>query len=122
MARHYRFQFLRNAARVSEVGDDEAGHAGEQRDCLSNISVFRHVEIEQDWQVIVLSKLLSEVVEDGFTFLRKAAQDQHPFRGNRVNDVANFFVVEQQVDELSNFDVVYSDSGFSWRSNDQIFL
>jgi hypothetical protein len=28
-ARHYRFQFLWNATRVSEVGDDEAGEPPE---------------------------------------------------------------------------------------------
>jgi hypothetical protein len=60
---------------------------------------------------MVLSKLLSDGVENGFPPLGKAAQDQHRFRGDRVDDFADRRVIKQQVNELSYLDAVDLDYG-----------
>jgi hypothetical protein len=68
------------------------------------------------------SQLFTQPIQDDFSFGRETTKDQYRFRCNRVDDIANFFVVDEQVDELSNLDVVYRDGGFVRRNYNQILL
>jgi hypothetical protein len=52
-------QLLRDAARVSQLGNDEAGHAGQQCDSLSNVLSGRKLKVEQDRQVVTLAQFLT---------------------------------------------------------------
>ncbi|HKM58732.1 MAG TPA: hypothetical protein VJX28_08290 [Chthoniobacterales bacterium] len=70
----------------------------------------------------MLSKLLPDGIENGFPLFGKPAQNKHGFGSNRVNDVANFFVVEEQVDELGDLDVVDGDNWLTQISDDQVLL
>src|SRR5512144_2693313 len=50
-----------------------------------NIAARRLVEIKQHRQVIALTQLLPQGIEHRFTLCRKAAEDQHHLRGDRVD-------------------------------------
>src|SRR5260221_12540045 len=52
----------------------------------------------------------AEGIQDGFPLRSKPPKNKDRFGGKRVNDIANFFVVQQQVEELSNFEIVHSDN------------
>jgi hypothetical protein len=58
------FQLLGDAARVSQVGNDEPRHPGQQRDRLGNVPSGRDLEVEQDRQVVTLAQFLTKSVED----------------------------------------------------------
>jgi hypothetical protein len=90
---HYGFQLLWDTARVGEIGDDEAGHVCEQRDCLRDVSTLRPLEVEQDWQVIAPSQLIPQCVEDRFALRCEAANDQYRLGGDGSDDVADFLIV-----------------------------
>src|SRR5437879_4397086 len=71
---------------------------------------------------MMLSKLLPDRIEKGFSLLGKAAQDQHGFRGDRVDHVTDLLVVKEQVDKLSNLDVINGDVRIVTGSYDQVLL
>src|SRR4051794_24271878 len=98
-------QLLGDAARVSQISDDEAGHAGQQRDGFGDVAGGWDIEVEQDRQVVVLTQFLAYGVENRFALWRKTPQDQHRFPRDRVDNLTDLLVVEQKVDELRNLDV-----------------
>ena len=57
-----------------------------------------------------LSKLIPDGIDNGFPLLGKAAQDQHRFGGDRIDNVTNLLVVKKQVDELSDLDAIEGDT------------
>ncbi len=68
------------------------------------------LKIKENRQIVVLAQCFSEGIQDCFPLRSKPPENKDRFSGKRVNDIANFFVVQQQVDELSNFEIVYSDN------------
>jgi len=49
---------MRYAARVGEIGDNEAGHVGQRGDRPGEVLAGGLLEIEQDWQIITLAEWL----------------------------------------------------------------
>jgi hypothetical protein len=60
-------------------------------------------------------------IEDCLT-LSEAAEDQHCFGGSGVDNIADLFVVEQEIDELGDVDVVYGDVGGITSRHHQVLL
>ena len=56
-----------------------------------------------------MAQLISHGIKYGFPLRHKTAQDQHRFGGDRIDDLTNLLVVEQQIDELCHFQIVHSD-------------
>src|SRR5262249_51091335 len=54
-----RLQLLGDAAWVSQVGNDETGHTGQQCDGLSNVPPGRNLKVEEDRQVVTLAQFLT---------------------------------------------------------------
>jgi hypothetical protein len=93
-----------------------------KRAMRASVPPFRNVEVEQDWQVVMLAQLLTNSVENCFTVSSEATEDQHRFRCDGVDNVADLLVVEQQIDELRDLDVVDSHLGLVLRRDDQVLL
>ena len=73
---------------------------------FSDVPIRWLLEIEQDRQVIPFPKFVSDGVEDGFAFWREAAKDEDHLGSDGVDDVADFLVIQEQVDELCDFEIV----------------
>ena len=54
-------------------------------------------------------QLLSQPLQDLDAAFSEAAQEEHAFLSDGVDDVADFLVVEQEIDELSDLDVIDGD-------------
>jgi hypothetical protein len=54
-------------------------------------------------------------IQDDFSLGRESTKDQHNFRSEYVDEIGNFLVVEEQVDELRDLDVVDGDRGSARR-------
>src|SRR5262245_14647714 len=57
-----------------------------------------------------------------FPLRSKAAENQYGFGGDSLDDVANLFVVEQQINELRYFDIIDGDHRLTGRRDDEIRL
>ena len=57
-----------------------------------------------------------------FALRREAAEDQHYFRGDCVDDAADLLIVEEQVNELRELDVIDGDLGLIRRGNHEVAL
>src|SRR6266496_4520917 len=68
------------------------------------------------------AKSFSEGIENSFALRCEASKNEDGFPGNGVDDITNFLIVEQQVNELSNFEVINRDHGFIFGSNDKVVL
>src|SRR5580700_10509403 len=101
---------MRDAARVSQIGDDETGHAGKRFDGACYVLARGLVEIEHNWREVTIAKFIADGDQHGLTFLGEPAEDENDFRGDRVDDVANLFVVEKQIDKLGDLNVVDGDA------------
>ena len=94
------------------VSDDKPGHVGEGLHCAGQVLAGRLVEVEEDRRVVAPSQFLPEGIKHRLALVREAAEDQDDLRGDGVDDVANPFIVEEQIDELGDLKVVDSDVGF----------
>jgi hypothetical protein len=54
--------------------------------------------------------------------LGEAAQQEHAFFSDGVDDVANLLVVEQEIDELRDLNVIDGDRGLILICDDQVLL
>ena len=72
--------------------------------------------------MVRLSKLIPDGIENGFSLFGKAAQDQHRFRCDCVDHITDLPVVKDEIDELSNLDIIDSDTSFAVRGYDQVLL
>ena len=88
---------MRHTTRVGHIGDDESGHVGQCGDRPRQVLAGGLVEIKQDRRVIALAKLVSNRVENNFSLRRETAQNQNYFGSDRVDDAADFFVIQKQV-------------------------
>src|SRR5215213_7278173 len=71
------------------------------------------IEIKQDRQVIVFAQLIPESVKDPLSLFCEATEDQDRLLSDGVDDVADLLIVQQQIDELRNFDFVNGDLGLA---------
>ena len=94
------------AARVRQIGNDEPGHVGQGQNCPGAVLARWLVEVEQDRQVLVLAEFVTEGIKNCFALRREAAKDQDSFFTDGVDNVADFLIVKQEVDELSDLDVI----------------
>ena len=69
-----------------------------------------HVEVEQDRDVVTLAEFLTYRVKHRLTVIRESAEDQHHLGCDCVDDAADFLVVEEEVDELGDFEIVHGES------------
>ena len=65
-------------------------------------------KVEHDRKVITLSKLIPDGIKNGFSLFGKSAQNQHRFRGDRVDNFTDRLFVEKEVDKLRDLKVVDS--------------
>jgi hypothetical protein len=100
-----------NALWVAQIGNHKPGHVRQRRDGFGNVPVRRLFKVEEDRQIVPLAKLVSDGVEYGLALGREAAKDEDDFGRDRVDDVADLFVVQEQTDELSNFQTVGCNAG-----------
>src|SRR6516225_2739718 len=91
---------------IGDVDYDEAGQACQNLNGLRKIAPLWAFKIKNDWQETLIPKCVPQRVKNGFSILRKATEDQHRFRGDRVDHITNLLVVKKQVDELGDLDVV----------------
>jgi hypothetical protein len=68
------------------------------------------------------AKLFAQLLKDRDPALGEPSQQQHAFPADGVDDVAYLLVVKQQVNKLSDFDVVDGDVGFTLARNHQVSL
>ncbi len=61
----------------------------------------------------MFTEFISQGIQDGFPFRGEAAQDEYDLGGDRVDDVADFLIVEQQVNKLCNLDIIYRNDRLS---------
>lgn len=54
--------------------------------------------------------------------IAKASKQENASFCNRVEDIAKFLIVKQQIDELSNFEIIDGDDWFTITSDDQSIL
>src|ERR1039458_7769517 len=94
----------------------------QRRDRLGDVPVRWLLEIEQHWKVVPLPKLVPDGVEYGLAVWREAAKDEDDLGRYGVDDVADLLVVQQQVDELGDFEAIHGNGRFICRCNDQISL
>src|SRR6516164_334523 len=64
-------QLLRDAAWVSQVGNDETSHAGQQCDRLSKVPPSRSVKVEEDREVVTFTQFLTQRIEYFLTLIRE---------------------------------------------------
>src|SRR5208283_5686741 len=91
-------------------------------DRVGKVFAGRLLEIEQDRQIIALAELVSNRVENHFSLRREAAENEHHFGSDGVNDTADFLVIQKQVDELRHFQIVNLDRGFVVTRDHQVRL
>ena len=115
-------QLLWDALSVRDIRHHEQRHAGEQRHGLCNVSLRRFVEVEHYRQVVALPQFVPEGIEHLLSLWREAAEDQHYFGSDGMDDVADFLIVQQQVNELRDLNIVDRDLRFALPCNNQILL
>ena len=98
---------------IGEIDNDEAGQVRKGDYGFREISACRFVEVEDNRQVIVLPKFLSESIEDCLSLKGEFLRVPHDLGRDGVNYITKFFVVQKQVDELSNFEIIDCDG---WRT------
>src|SRR5262245_57662438 len=101
---HHR-QFMWDTARISQIGNDETGHAGERLDRSGQVFSIGFIEVEQNGQEVTFAQLLAYSIEHCLTLIRETTQDQNRLGGNGVDHVTNFLVMKQEVDELRDLNV-----------------
>ena len=69
------------------------------------------VEVEDHRQEAALAEFLAQPLQDGDPAFGEPPKQQHALLPDGVDDVADFLVVEQEVDELRDLDVVDGDLG-----------
>ncbi len=98
------------------------GEPGEQSNGLSEVLRLRLVEVEDDRQVAAPAEFLPQPLQHDNPAFGEPPKQQHALSTDRVDYVADFLVVEEQVDELSYLDVVDGDRGLACAGNDQVLL
>ena len=61
------------------------------------ISAGWFLEIEYNWQVVLLAQFIPDGVQNSFSLRSKAAKNKYNFVSNCINDTANGFVVQQEI-------------------------
>ena len=89
---------------------------------LREVLRLRLVEVEDDRQVAALAEFLAQPLQDCDPAFGEPPEQQHALSTDGVDDVADFLVVEQQIDELCDLDVVNGDLRRARESNDQVLL
>src|SRR5215468_8554498 len=95
---------------------------GKSAYCFCQIQACGLVKVEQNRYVSVCTKGFSEGVENGFALRGEATKNENGFPGNRVYDITNFWVVQQQVNELCDLKVIDGNGRFFCMCDDQIVL
>src|SRR5258708_28237334 len=113
---------MRYAARICQVGNDEAGHTCQRLDSSRQVLACGLIEVEHNWREIPVAKFLANGVKDGLAFGRKATEDQNGFRSNRVDNFLDPLIIHQEVNELGDRYVVDGYAGLVTRGNDEPFL
>src|SRR4029079_16698037 len=91
------------------VRDDEPRHMRKQRYCLRCVAARRLREVKDDRGVVAGTECLAQCVEDTLPLFSKAPEDEHNLRRQRVDDVADLLVVQEQIEELRKLQVVNRD-------------
>src|SRR5260221_14688696 len=89
---------------------------------LGQIPATRFVKVEQNRDVLVCAQGFSECIKDGFALRREATKNEDGFPGNGVDDLTNFRIIQQQIDELGNLEIIDGNGWFLGRSDDQVVL
>src|SRR3954453_7002089 len=121
-SRDYRRQLVWDAARVSQVGDDEARQVSQGRNCSCEVLAGWLVEVEQDRHVAPVAQFLAQSVEDCFALRGETPKDEYCLLSDGVDDVADFRIIQQEIDELRDLDVVDGNLGLVPRRDNQILL
>src|SRR5436190_8889824 len=80
------------------------------------------LEIKDNGQKIEAAQLLAEGLQDRFAFGCKTPKDEHALLPNGVNNITNFRVFEQQVNELCNLKIINRDFRLTSRCDDKVHL
>jgi hypothetical protein len=80
------------------------------------------VEVEHHRDEVPFPEFIAQPLEDSEPAAGKAAKQQDTLLADGVDDVADLFVVEQQVDELGHLEVADSDLWLVFPSDDQVLL
>ena len=115
-------QFMRNAHRIGEIGDDEAGHARQQGDRFRQVSAGRLFEVEEDWGVVMLAQFLADGTENRLARGGETTEDEDDFRSDGVDDVAELVVIEKNINELRDLQAVSGNLNFTRRCDDKVGL
>ncbi len=66
--------------------------------------------------------MLSHSIKNGFPLGCETTEDEHDFRGNGIDDIADPFVVEDEVDELGDLEIIYRDLRLPGCGNNEVRL
>ena len=90
-------QFVRDALRITQIGNYEPGHVRQRRNRFGDVPVGRLLEIEKDRQVIPLAEFVTDRIENGLALGSDPAKDQDDLGRDGVNETSNVFFMEEQV-------------------------
>src|SRR5215467_6381365 len=70
----------------------------------------------------MLAQFVAQSVEDCFALRGETPKDEYRLLSDGVDDVADFRIIEQEIDELRDLDVVDGDGGLILICDDQVLL
>jgi hypothetical protein len=90
----------------------------QQSDRLGEVLGLGLVEVEDHWHEPEVAKFISQPLQDYHPAFSEAAQQEHPFLSDGVDDLADLLVMKQEIHELRDLDVVDRDGGLLWTCDD----
>ncbi|SRR6266567_5628121 len=111
--RNYCSDLVWCAARIGQIDNDEPGQVCKRADGFGQITASWFLEIKQHGRVVALAQLFSQGIQNRLPLGSESTQNQDNFGSDRVDDLTNFCIVQQQVDELGNLEIINSDRRFT---------
>ena len=115
-------QLLRHTSCLREIRDNRSREVSQRRNGFGDVAVAGSLEIEKDWYQSSAAELISYGFQNWFSLLVEPAEDQNGFLADRLDDVPDSPVVEEQVKKLGDLEAVCHHYVLLWRSNDEVAL
>src|SRR4051812_13804754 len=106
---HQGLEFLGHGFGLGDVGDDKAGQTSKYVDCLRKVFRFWSFEVEDHWQEAALAEFVPQPLQNGAPVVGEPSQQEHALLPDSVDNLADFWVVEQEMNKLSNLNAVDRD-------------
>src|SRR5579884_3493553 len=117
-----RLEFLPDAFARRQIGDDEAGDAGQDADGGAEVAAERLFKVEEDRPVVLAAQRLFDGFQRGLAFSRQASQHEDNAGSDAGDDLLKLALIEQQGEKLRQFQRIGADSRFVGERDNQIVL